>query len=139
MNELDAMRLIGKLNKAQNKLGEEIDSCFFCDELHGMQAVILYYIIATEEKKNVYLRDIAAEFGLSYAAVSQMLKKLKLGGYIVDSRESDDARLRRLTTTEKARRFKSEIERRRASMNELVLKSYTPEELDMLCGLLDRF
>ncbi len=136
MNEFDSVKLIGKLNRAQNKLEAQIYSSFSEDDLHGMQAIILYYILAVEEDKNVYLRDIASEFGLSYAAVSQILKKLKQGGYVVDNRESDDARLRRLTPTDKARALKNRLEL--DATDNAALDGFTNEEALTLGALLDR-
>lgn len=139
MGEYDAVRIIQGINVFQQKINDKLCACCSGVSLSPMQAVILYYILNEETKRTVYPKDIAKEFGLSYATISQTLKKLKNYGYITIARETDDARLRKLTTTSKARSVDVEIKERLTDLYEYLRDYYTSDEIVQLGALLDRF
>lgn len=139
MLDYDTIRIIQDINVFQHKINEKLYDCFSGMNLNPTEAVVLYYILNEEKSRTVYPKDISKEFGLSYSAISQTLKRLKLYGYINDTRASDDARFRKVTATEKAKNIEPQIKERLAAFYEYLNGFYMPDEIKQLRALLERF
>lgn len=71
--------------------------------LTGMQFAFLGYISDKSESEDVYQRDIEEEFNIRRSTASGMLQLLEREGYIQRLSVPNDARLKKIILTDKAR------------------------------------
>lgn len=138
MDEYDPIKLIQEINTAQQKISSYVHSCFKGIELNGMQAIVLYHVIEEEKNKTVYLKDISNRFGISSSTASQIIKQLKKKGYIVDVRKAEDARFRKLTATEKAKKIEESLRQQIDRFRAFLKERYSPNEIRQLYDLLEK-
>ncbi|KAB1441031.1 MarR family winged helix-turn-helix transcriptional regulator [Candidatus Galacturonibacter soehngenii] len=73
---------------------------------HGLtrtQAVIMKYLEVETKKRDVFQRDIEKEFRIRKSSVTSVLQLLEKNGYITRESVIEDARLKKLVLTDKAR------------------------------------
>ena len=88
--------------------------------------------------RNIFQKDIEAEFHLSGATVTNMLKSLEKKGYIVRTPMENDARLKRSELTQTALDHANRGRENIRVIEEAMHKGFSKEEFDMMLGFLDR-
>lgn len=88
------------IHRVSNKLGRKIDSIICIKNLTHSQYAIISYVYDNNNRE-VFQRDIEEEFGIRRSSVSAMLSNLEDKGYIVRSSVTQDARLKKITVTDK--------------------------------------
>ena len=88
--------------------------------------------------RDVYQRDLEKEFGITRSTASRVLTLMEQKGLIIRSGVSHDARLKKLTLTEKAQGYSDLMRENAMRMNRQLLKGFTAEEEEQLFSFLER-
>lgn len=115
-----------KDNKARN------DVC-----VTQLQHWIIRYLDANPDK-DIYQKDLEEVFKTSRATISNTLQVMERNDLIIRTSVEQDARLKRLTLTEKARAFRRKVGENVESMEALMRKGMTPEEEEIFVRLLHK-
>ncbi len=106
----------------------------------GMQHLLVMKILATEGPQKQ--TDLAGLLGISKGAASQTLRGLEEGGFIERRRDEGDARVHWIHATDRARRFKAELEDRMSALFQDVFQDWGDDDVrrmgQMLDGLIER-
>lgn len=105
--------------------------------LSAAQAHLLLYILR-HEGEGISLTDIHREFGYSMAALSNILKRLRQGGYVRAETSLRDNRRKRLYGTEKAFAAQEALVRVLKESCEAAYRGFSEEELCQLDALQKR-
>lgn len=131
---------LGKyLLETSHQLKLYLDATFGDSGLNGLQARILAFVEHNDrQNKDVYQKDIEAEFKIRRSSVSSVLDTMEKNGFIRRVSVLSDARLKKLVLTDKARQV-GETHRNKISEFDTGLESgLTEEELQTLKSLLAR-
>ena len=110
-----------------------LDSSFGDTNLNGLQARILGFVEYNDQNgKDVYQKDIEAEFKIRRSSVSSVLDTMEKNGYIMRQSVASDARLKKLVLTEKSiqlgQHYKNSVE----LFENSIKKGLTDEEIKTL-------
>lgn len=86
----------------------------------------------------IYQRDIEREFGLSRSAVSRALTQMEEKGLILRANSASDCRLKQLCLTEKAKAASQQLTAIGSSVENELMKGFSPDEKATLCNYLSR-
>ncbi|MBQ8638377.1 MAG: MarR family transcriptional regulator [Lachnospiraceae bacterium] len=100
-----------------------------------IQHMILRYLDLNREKE-VFQKDLEEQFHVSRATISSTLQVMERNGMILRTAVSQDARLKKITPTEKAMAFADMGRRNVEEMEACLGKGMTPEEHRELLRLL---
>ncbi len=107
------------------------------DEATGMQRWIMGFLME-HDGKEVYQRDIEAEFSVSRATASHMITVMERQGLVCRLAVAHDARLKRIVLTERAKKMVKQARADVEEMEELLTAGMTGEEEAQFLGYLDR-
>lgn len=131
-------RRIGKdIHIVSNKICRKMDQLtgrFDCT--HSQFTVILYLI--KNRERDVFQRDIEEEFGIRRSSVSATLSNLEEKGYIKRSSVSQDARLKKITVTDKGEKIVEESMKNINEFEKELISQITKEELDIFYRVLNK-
>lgn len=127
-----------RLTGISNKIRHIFDASFAGSDITGTQASILHYIVKTSQSRNVFQRDIEAEFYIRRSSVTSVLHGLEKSGYIRRESVPDDARLKKIVLTDKAMQITVNATALFEKINDLLLKGFSKEEAAYMEGLLKR-
>lgn len=105
--------------------------------LSAAQAHLLLYILRHDDE-GISLTDIHREFGYSMAALSNILKRLRAGGYVRAETSQRDNRRKRLYGTEKALSAQAALVQVLKESCETAYRGFSEEELCQLDALQKR-
>ena len=97
------------------------------DEITPVQGMILGFII--DEEGDVFQKDIEQMFTLRRSTVSGVLSSMEESGLIVRERVKFDARLRKITATEKGKKQHSLIKSELSGIEYQITAGLTDEEI----------
>ena len=106
-------------------------------DITGMQRWTLGYLNDHADME-IYQKDIEQEFKVSRATASNMLQLMERKGLIVRESVSHDARLKKISLTEKAKNMVEKSDADIREMEELITKDFNKEETEQLKHYLDR-
>ena len=89
-------------------------------------------------ERDIFQKDIEAHFDLKGATVTNMLKSLEKNGFIIRTPMENDARLKRITLTEKAYEREEKIRDNIRTIEGAMKKGFTDEEYRQLFSYIDR-
>lgn len=127
-----------QISRVSNKIRQRFDGAFADSGITGTQASILHFLARVSPRKDVYQRDIEAEFSIRRSSVTSVLNGLEQGGYIRRESVSEDARLKRIVLTEKALDMAAQVTSLTQEINGLLIKNMLPDELLYLDELLKK-
>ena len=107
------------------------------DELTAMHGWILGYLCRNEHK-DIFQKDIEAEFKICRSTVTNILKLMEKKGYIKRESVPYDARLKKLVLTQKALNQRERIREAIRNMEALLAKGLTQQELDDFHRIMDK-
>lgn len=137
---MDNSQRIGKcILDTAHQLKVTLDASFEDAALNGLQARILCFI----EKKNmagkcVYQRDIESEFKIRRSSVSSVLDTMEKNGYVIRQQTQQDARLKQLVLTEKAKEMSQQHREAIDRFEENLVKNMSVQETETLKYLLNK-
>lgn len=86
----------------------------------------------------VFQRDLENEFGITRSTASKVIILLEKKGLIKREGVSHDARLKKITLTEKSIDIAKALHENSKEMEAQLVKGFSPQELEVLYGYLDR-
>ena len=129
-----------ELRQVANIIRREIDNAVSkrnIEKLTGMQGRVIGYLCHNGEKE-IFQRDIEAEFSIRRSTATTMLQTMEKHGLIKRAPVEYDARLKRILPTDIAvtrhKIFEEEINR----VENQVLNGITKKEADTLLSILDK-
>lgn len=106
------------------------------DHLTCSNAWIIGHI--AEKGGSVFQRDLESEFGITRSTCSKVIILLEKKGMLKRESVSHDARLKKITLTEKSTEVVKIMREDRERMEARLTKGFSPRELDILYGYFDR-
>ncbi len=103
----------------------------------GSNARILGYL-SSHASQDIYQKDIERGFSLAKSTVSTALTQLEREGLIRREGVDQDARLRKIVLTPKARALNCQVFSRISSLEDQIGAGFTPQELAVFLGYLER-
>ena len=102
--------------------------------LFSGQQDILFNII---ENEGITLGELAGRLRVATATASVSVKRMEKAGFIVKKEDENDARIIRLYPTEKAKKAPEKIREHMDSLEDVINKNMTDEQIYQLSNLLD--
>ncbi|MDE6727314.1 MAG: MarR family transcriptional regulator, partial [Oscillospiraceae bacterium] len=100
---------------------------------------IIGHLCKMEERgKDVYQRDFENDFGITRSTASKVLQLLEKKGMIERVSVSHDGRMKKILLTDKSREIGRQMHKEFTQTEKQLTKGFSPEELQTLCGFLDR-
>ena len=116
-----------------------LDASFDDVNLNGLQARILGFVELNDHQgKDVYQKDIEAEFKIRRSSVSSVLDTMEKNGYIMRQSVASDARLKKLVLTDKAKEVGQHHRDCIDRFETAVVSNFTDEEINTLKSLLNK-
>lgn len=134
-------RHIGKMlrilsNLVRRKVENELNQRGM--EVTSSQARIIGFVYRQTQFRNVYQRDIEAEFDIRRSTVTNTLQLLEKNGYILRVSVDEDARLKKIMLTEKGIGIHEVVRKSILEVEGSLNNVYTTEELNELFYLLNK-
>lgn len=129
---------IKSLNNQIRRLFERSTLSGAAAEFTGLQYGMIHFISDNSGDKNVYQRDIEAEFNVRRSTASQMLKSLERLGVIVRETEHSDGRLKRIILTEKGKKLDEAARDNVIRIQERLVRGIGKRELEQFLETLDK-
>ncbi len=107
------------------------------NDITGKNGWIIGYI-AENKDRDIYQRDIERDFVIRRSTVSGILGLMEKKGYIVREGVAHDARLKKLTLTDKAWEYLSKTMKMVDMQEERMRRGLSQEELDNFFATLDK-
>lgn len=130
---LEIMCLANCLSRALGSLNADRSSA----GISGVNAQILGYL-AAREGADVFQRDIEEEFSIRRSTVSKIVRLMEAKGLLRREPVEWDARLKRLSLTDKARKIHEVASGEFADFEERATRNLTPSEIETLKTLLNK-
>lgn len=125
--------LSNKLNRAaEASLPQKLKQ-----EVTQMQGRIIGFLYSNRDR-DLFQRDVESEFSITRATASKILTAMERCGLITRRSVPEDARLKKLELTEKARTHFREIRRNMVQFENRVTRNLTEDEKEILLSLLRR-
>ena len=107
------------------------------ENLTGTNTWVIQFI-ADHKDGPVYLRDIERRFGITRSTASKVVDMLVRNGFVERHTGETDARLRRLTLTEKSENLLADIRADHEAMEAVLTKGFTQNEKETMLTYLRR-
>ena len=134
------MRPGKQIKSVSTMLARRMQAAARSRQLDDMTGIISWIIAFLSENtdKPVYQKDIEREFGLSRSAVSRALGQMEEKELVIRTASSDDSRLKELALTPKAKAVSCQLHSICRSVEDELVKGFSPQETAELCGYLER-
>lgn len=106
------------------------------EDLTNTNNIIIFMV--KNSKRNVYQRDIERKLGITRSAASKSVNILVDKGYIVREKVNTDARLKKLSLTDKAKSILDSIDIEHEKIERVLLDGFTEDEKDQFQRFLRR-
>ena len=98
---------VGKIiNRISHQLKRRMNCHEEEDSLTNMQRHVLHYILLQSMSRDIYQKDVEAEFQIRRSTATGILQLLEKNGFILRKAEDRDARLKKIVPTEKEEKRK---------------------------------
>lgn len=108
------------------------------EDICGMQGPVLGYLDCHTTRRDVFQRDIEQHFNIRRSTATGMLQNLEQKGYLVREPVPQDARLKRIVLTEKARNVNRQVQGIIDAFHEELEFGITPEEKEIFLRVADK-
>ena len=134
-------RLGFQLKAVNNLIRRKLDVTFSemgLGDLSGMQGPMIGYIVDNSAKQDIFQKDIEKVFHIRRSTATVMLQNLELKGYIQREAVKEDARLKKITVTDKARQYHQHIIEVIGQFNDNLEKGLTDKEKQEFTRILGK-
>ena len=98
-------------------------------QITGKQVSILLYIYDESKKRDVYAKDIEVAFDMRRASVTGILQLMEKNGIIQREGNAQDARLKKLMLTTKAKEAREKLKKEIIQVEKVLTKGISDQEL----------
>ena len=128
-----------KMRLIHNRIHKQMEAKRLANEgdITGMQRWTMGYL-NEHSGEEIYQKDIEQEFKVSRATASNMLQLMEKKGLVTRESVSHDARLKKISLTQKAKNMVQRADADMREMEEAVLNGFNKEETEQLKAYLDR-
>lgn len=113
------------------------ESKILTDNVTGTHGYIICYLMDNKDR-DVFQKDIEKRFSIRRSTCTNILNLMQKNGLISRSSVESDARLKKITLTQKAEELFSLIEKDRFSLENTLRKGLSESEIETLFSLLSR-
>lgn len=106
--------------------------------LTGMQHGILCFLASQQNVRDIFQRDIEAQFNIRRSTATGMLQLLERDGYIQRVGVPADARLKKIVMVEKAERTVKKSHRSMLQIQQKLTRDIPQEDLEQFCRIIDK-
>ncbi|NLO84710.1 MAG: MarR family transcriptional regulator [Clostridiales bacterium] len=107
------------------------------EEITGSNGWIIRFLLEREDM-DVYQKDLEAEFGITRSTASKVIGLMEQKGLVQRQAVAHDARLKKITLTDKTRKIAEEMKRDGSAADQQILKGFSKEEVEKLYEFFDR-
>lgn len=109
------------------------------ENLTGIQGWVLRFLYDKEKaEEDVFQRDVERMFQVRRSTATELLNTMEQNGYVRRTSVEHDARLKKLSLTEKGRSLQEEVFSAIDGVEQSLTKNFTVEEKDTLIRLLEK-
>ena len=126
------------INRISNRLRRRSAALQETLGMSGAQGNILNFILVEGQKHSIYQKDIEKEFGLRPSTATEVLKALENKELICRVSEKQDARLKQMELTAKAKEIRHLIAAEIGESESILLKGITEEERQIFIAIGER-
>lgn len=119
-----------------NQLKHYLHQAAEAEGISGSQSRILHFLAKESRIKDVYQKDVEDFFCLRRSTVTQTIQSMERNGLVVRCSVSRDARLKKLTLTEKGEELEIRIHQRVLEMERVLSSALTMEEIELFQNML---
>ena len=109
----------------------------YIDSVTGTHGWVIRYLYDNREK-NIFQKDIEKTFGIRRSTVTAMLKTMEKNGLIIRTSVENDARLKKITPTDKALDLHYKISCEIDALEEQMTKGISDEEIENFILTLEK-
>lgn len=131
------IRLISITNRIRRKAVQNGFSTN-SDKSTNTQQWFLSYIWKNSSQSDVFQKDLENEFSISRPTASEILKTMERKGLITRQPAQQDARLKKILLTDKAKGMCCKNEKIIQELEANLIRGFSKEELEMLFHLLNK-
>lgn len=139
--DLKVKRKLGKdIHRLSNRIKRYMDANSDRQQLEaitGSNGWIIRFL-SDHEDRDVYQKDLEAEFGITRSTASKVIRLMEQKGLVKRQGVLHDARLKKLTLTDKSRELSREMHQIGDAMDCRLLSGFAPEEISRLYDYIDR-
>lgn len=131
-NKLDGTMICAAVNSLSHSVKREIDgfsSKIESENVTGMHGWIIGYL-CSNAGRDIFQRDLEKELNIRRSTATVMLQLMEKRGLITRTPVESDARLKRITPTEKAMELDKSFRRDMDTLESGIRSCLTPEEID---------
>ena len=107
------------------------------EALTEIEGVLIGYLCHNQDRA-IYQKDLEAAFCIRSSTASRLLKRLEEMGFVERVMGDKDARLKRITPTDKALALNQEAERRIAETEAVLTRGIPPEEVARFLDIAEK-
>ena len=116
------------INILANKQRRYFGTLSFASEFSGAQGKVLHYILENGDSE-LFQKDLEEEFGLQPPTATKLLQNMEQNGLILRERSGLDARLKKISATEKARSYTQILSRDLSKLETSLTADIAPADL----------
>ena len=106
-------------------------------DITGTNGQVIAFLAAHEDEL-IYQKDIEKAFGITRSTASRVLSLMEQKGLVQRSGVTHDARLKRVTLTERSRIFSQTMGVKCAELEDQLFRGFTQEEEELVLSFLKR-
>lgn len=121
--------VIKKILKIEKCIKRKFDKLADSTGINGTEGRVIHFLILNQDR-DIFQKDVEIEFDFRPSTASELLKKMESKGYILREVSKTDARLKKLTLTDKAKEHEERIINDIVSLEEYIQKGISPKDLE---------
>ena len=140
MKEFTSDKFLGhKIGRISRNIDRYFDRqrCTNDECIPRSQGLTIGYIMDNPHE-DIFQRDIEARLHLTGATVTNLLKSLEKNGYIVRTPMENDARLKKISVTQKGMDHEKRVRHDILTVESVMKGGLTKSEIEQLLGYMDR-
>lgn len=137
---MDGRRIGFELHRSSRIVKRYMDkdaSKSYVEKITGTHGWVIGYLY-NNRHRDVFQKDFEREFDIRRSTASKILSLMESNELITREGVPDDARLKKITLTEKALEVQSVVENAFTKMEEKIKEGITDEELEIFFRVLDK-
>jgi DNA-binding MarR family transcriptional regulator len=132
-------RYIGKVViDLSHQLKRDIEKAATEHGLTRTQAMLIRYLEVESQKREVFQKDVEKEFCIRKSSVTSVIQLLERNGYIIRESVHEDARLKKILLTDKAREVNNIIREGLEKREAKFYQALTSEEVESFFRIMDK-